>query len=49
MEILFIHDKFLHGKFPHIAPSPQPLPNQENPPENICILPNNYVSTGQTL
>ena len=43
MEIFFPHDRFLNGKFPqHIPLLPTPPPNQKNPPENVCTLPNNH-------
>ena len=27
---------------PKMSPSFQPLPQPKNPPENVCILPNNH-------
>ena len=43
MDILFPHDKSLHGKIPSMyPPALQSLPpNQKNPPESVCTLPSN--------
>ena len=43
MEIFFLPLQILEGKFPqHIPLFSTPPPNQENPPENACTLPNNH-------
>ena len=39
MEILFSHDKFLHGKILSRNPSSPPAPQEKT--ENVSLLPNN--------
>ena len=38
IEILFPHEKFLHGNILQRNPLPKP----KNPPENVYTLPNNH-------
>ena len=35
MKIFFLHDKFLHGKFPQHIPLLSTPPQTKNPPENV--------------
>ena len=45
MEILFPHDKFLHGKILLLNPSSRPTISPLNAkisPDNVCTLPNNH-------
>ena len=42
MEIFFSHDKFSMESPPAYPPLLNPSPNQKDPPENACTLPNNH-------